>query len=294
MPLAQSGTLVGTMRKKERQFAESQAWLDWLSDDPVDGVHKADAPASSKRSSDIRYQSAPNTRSSSKLSSPTAVRFKSQNIGTQRVTHSAPPAVRAESRRVDAPAVSPTDNRVIDINITLPKITAPKLPHIAIPWTKVVRWGGILVLLVIVVFAAPHILQLKTKQAQKQTATATKPAYAPLEPSSGEGNVSGAQYDSKRQLYKYNDVYMEANLTVSQQPLPDTLREGKIKLKDIAQASIGETEKFDTIHGSVYIATDSTTGIQRMVIAHRQLLIFIQSSKALSNADWVTYIQTLQ
>lgn len=190
------------------------------------------------------------------------------------------------------PAEPATSHRAIDINITLPKITFPKLPHARVAWKRVLRWGGVIVFAAVIIIATPHILQLKAKQADKTTSS-SKPAYAPLEPSTKGASVAGAQYDNKRQLYKYDDEYNGASLTISQQPLPDKLRSDPTEVQKLAK-SIGANERIETTNGYAYISTDDKTATQRVVVAHRQLLVFIQSSKSMSNAEWVAYIQQLQ
>jgi len=272
---------------------DNQAWLAWLSDESPQGAHQQQKPAPSWRATNVDEQYTDDDFSSPKLSSTSTIHLKSQS-STQHISPQyAAPRPSMKPKPIIRPVSSP-NNRAIDINISIPKITLPKLPHFSFPWRRVLWIGGGLVLIVAIIFGTPRILQLKTKQAQKDAAATTvaKPAYSPLKPSTG--TVSGAQYDSKKQLYKYDDTFMGATLTISQQPLPDVLRLGKTKLAEVAKNSIGAIEKFETVNGDVYINTDTKTGFQRMVVAHRQLLIFIFSTKTLNNADWVTYIQTLQ
>jgi len=272
---------------------DNQAWLAWLSDESPKGATNPRLATPSWSDSGAEIQSDESDFSSPKLSSTSTIHLKSQS-STQHISPQyAPPRPSTKPKPISRPVVS-SDNRAIDINISIPKITLPKMPHFDIPWRRVLWIGGGLVVIGAIIFGTPRILQLKTKQAEKNAAATAvaKPAYAPLKPSTG--TVSGAQYDSKKQLYKYDDTFMGATLTISQQPLPETLRLGKTKLAEVAKASIGAIEKFETVNGDVYINTDETTGIQRMVVAHRQLLVFIYSSKTLSNADWVTYIQTLE
>lgn len=276
------------MRKKKE--LDNQAWLAWLSDEQPQTV---DLPSTRQNHNPVPSA---HQDTQHKLSSASMIRLKTQTPtrhGT--ISQTDPRASTMRTGALPTPAVAQESGRAIDINITLPKIRLPKLPRIHVAWSTVLRWGGLAALVGMVVFATPQIIQLKGQKARENTGSSqSKPAYAPLEPDTSSGTVSGAQYDSKRQLYKYNDTYKGASLTISQQTLPDALREDKSKLKDVAKASIGATEKFDTVHGDVYITTDDSTGMQRMVVAHRQLLVFIQSSKTLSNSDWVTYIQALQ
>jgi len=92
----------------------------------------------------------------------------------------------------------------------------------------------------------------------------------------------------------FQDTYLGHEVHVTEQSLPDVLRSDKSKLASIAESSIGAKDKFTTVYGDVYIATNEEQNIQRMVLQHRQLLVFILSKGILDNSEWVTYIQNLQ
>lgn len=191
-----------------------------------------------------------------------------------------------------APKSTKRQDRAITINLAIPKV---KLPKIHIPWLRVSKWAIGIGVVALVVVGTPHLLQYRAQKA-KQAATnqqTSTPSYAPLKPANEGGSVAGAGYDGKRQMYKYDDVYNGVTMTISQQPLPDNLRANPKDIQKIAQ-SIGAKEKVVTTNGDAYISTDDKTATQRVVVAHRQLLIFIQSSKSMSNADWVAYIQKLE
>lgn len=280
------------MRKAKKP--DNQAWLAWLSDEQPGHASRQGRWQPSEKVHTRQPQLDDSDDVSHKLSSASTIRLRSQTSAHHMPTAYVAPVPSTRPTQTARPEYSHSDNHAIDINISIPKIRLPKLPHFNIPWRHLLWWGSGVCFIATVVVLTPHILQRNAKQAEKKAAasSSSKPAYAPLKPNTGA--VSGAQYDSKRQLYKYNDTYMGSNLTISQQPLPDTLRTGKTKLADVAKASINATDKIETVTGDAYISTDETTGIQRMVIAHRQLLIFIQSTKTLSNVDWVKYIQTLE
>lgn len=180
------------------------------------------------------------------------------------------------------------DEGSIAIRIDLPKL---RLPSVHIAWRKVFKWGGIAVVVAMIIIGTPTLIRHQTEEQKKKaaTATASTPAYAPLKP---DGQVSGAQYDSKRQLYKYNDTYKGLTITVSQQPLPEKLRDNPSKVKELAE-SLGTVESYETTNGTIYIASGQESNTQRVVVAHRQLLIFLQSNGTLSSVDWVTYVQNL-
>lgn len=176
----------------------------------------------------------------------------------------------------------------IAIHIELPKF---RLPSVHIPWKRVLRWGALAAAIMAIVIGTPILIRHQTAEQKKNTAAiaSSKPAYAPLQP---EGQASGARYDSKRQLYTYNDTYKGLTISVSQQPLPEKLRGDVLKVKQLAE-TLGTVESFETTNGTAYIATDENSGTQRVVVTHRQLLIFLQSNGTLSPVDWVSYVQNL-
>lgn len=273
----------------KNKHIDNQAWLAWLSDE----VNDAPKQATHSLSTDTEQDAG---TGASKLKSAHRIRLKTPSSllhGSSPATSPMPTKTLQNKHNLNNGSVS--SGRAIDISITIPKIHLPKPHAVMVSWSRVARWGGLVVTIIVALVITPYIVRHKSEQAQKNTAiNSVTPAYAPLTPTGDDGSVSGAQYDSKRKLYKYNDTYKGVSLTISQQPLPDTLRQDKTKLKDIAKASIGATEKFETVHGDVYITTDETTGMQRMIVSHRQLLIFIQSAKTLSTADWVIYVQALE
>ena len=158
------------------------------------------------------------------------------------------------------------------------------------------RWA-VLVLVVIALLAGGNVWLRKTNEAARlaKQSGSEQPTYAPLKPSiSDKSSVDASSvYSAKQQLYKYNDTYLGSSLTISQQPLPDDIKQNPDKLAKIAEQSIGATDSFDTANGKVYIAT-SEGGYQRLVLVHRQLLLFITSPKRLEITDWVAYIQALE
>ena len=182
----------------------------------------------------------------------------------------------------------------ISINIHLPHLSIPRL---RIPWKKVLGWGSVVAVLLAAVISTPSVLDgfsSSNNQTSEQTLS-NAPVYSPLTPETvTNGQVSGAQYDNKKQLYKYNDEYKGVSLTISQQPIPDQLRDDPAKIADIAKTSINATEIIRTTNGDAYIVTDEKTNTQRVVLVHRQLLVFIQSYDRLENVDWLVYIQNLQ
>lgn len=285
-------------KRKGKLAAEVEptlSWVNWLKEDvqtvrarTADNASAARQPqrVSARGQAAHRQQSVTGVPNRSLGLKPSALRGDSGNTlkSTGRSSH------RLE--RMQPHRKSAHSARAITISLSVPKIRLPKL---TIPWARVGKWALGVGLVGVVVIGTPQLLRYqaqKAKQVAVNQKTAT-PAYAPLKPSTEGGAVAGAGYDGKRQMYKYDDVYNGVKMTISQQPLPDILRSNPKEIQKVAE-SIGAKEKVVTTNGDAYISTDDKTATQRVVVVHRQLLVFIQSSKSMTNAEWVAYIQRLQ
>lgn len=286
-------------KRKGKPAAEAEpslSWVNWLKDDvPTVRTRTADNTSASHHMKAVTMRGRAVARQQ-----PSVTGVPNRSLGLK------PSVFRGEGER--APTAAGLDqhrakrkqlhrksghhDRAITISLSMPKIRLPKL---RIPWTRVGKWALGVGMVAIVIVGTPQLLRYQAQRA-KQVAADQKtvtPAYAPLKPSGEGGTVAGAGYDGKRQMYKYDDVYNGVTMTISQQPLPDNLRGNPKDIQKIAE-SIGAKEKVATTNGDAYISTDDKTATQRVVVAHRQLLIFIQSSRSMTNAEWVSYIQQLQ
>lgn len=289
------------MSRKERQFAKSQEWLAWLSDSPA--TNPTPTPKSSQPPLRTEWSRASTT-------SQLAQERTGHNLGlssdmfANRASTPSQRAARAPRRSLRTPsqpvhAVNPAQatashDETIAIRIDLPKI---HLPKITIPWAKILRWGVPALVLVALLALTPTLLRMRAQHTEqtKKTTSSTQPSFAPIKPAADTSStVKNTQYDSQKQLYMFQDTYLGHEIHITEQSLPDALRTDKSKLANIAEKSIGAKDKFTTVYGDVYISTNEEQGIQRMVLQHRQLLVFILSKGILDNSQWVTYIQNLQ
>ena len=287
------------MGKKNPQFSKSQAWLDWLSDNSPEGVSHTAQPVRSQPTrphiSGARRTTANHVAPVGRTLGLSPAMFTARTpeaaVGhpgrSQTIKRSSKAMPKSSQPRLHA--AKQTDDGSIAIHIDLPKF---QLPPIHVPWKKVFKWGSVVVVVAVIIIGTPSLIRHQTEQQKKKAATtaASTPAYAPLKP---EKQVSGAQYDNKRKLYKYNDTYKGLTITVSQQPLPENLRDDPLKVKQLAE-SLGTVESYETTNGIAYIATGQESNTQRVVVVHRQLLIFLQTNGTLSPVDWVSYVQNLE
>lgn len=285
--------------QKGKPVAEAEptlTWVNWLKDDvPTVGVRTADSSTGSRLAGAnlVRGQATSVPR-------PSVTGVPNRSLGLKlnafrndgKMPSRAAVRVHGAAKSGRMHRVSKQHDRAITISLSLPKFT---FPEVHVPWVRASKWALAVVVLATVFVGTPRLLQFRAQKAM-QAATGRKtetPAYAPLKPATEAGSVAGAGYDGKRQMYKYDDVHNGVTMTISQQPLPDSLRANPKEIQKIAE-SIGAKEKVVTTNGDAYISTDDKTATQRVVVAHRQLLVFIQSSKSMTNAEWVSYIQQLQ
>lgn len=94
-------------------------------------------------------------------------------------------------------------------------------------------------------------------------------------------------------VFAYVDRIGNATLSVSQQPLPDTLRgDTAAKVAELAQG-FKATEKFSAGGTTVHIGT-SADGPQSIIFDKSNLLILIKSSARLENNLWAEYVSSLR
>lgn len=186
----------------------------------------------------------------------------------------------------------------VSIQIHMPQL---RLPKISVPWRKLrplfVVLGIVLVLLLGGKWMQTKLATAKPTEKKAPVVVAADLGYKPILPQARTDTAQSAaipkpSFDEQRHLYTFNDIYKGANLTVNQQAIPEKLKGSETGVKKLA-TSIGATESFTTTRGKVYIATSKESGTQRLMIANNKMLMFIQSTKAVSNSDWVSYIQSL-
>ena len=93
-------------------------------------------------------------------------------------------------------------------------------------------------------------------------------------------------------VYAYVDTVAGSPIRVSQQPLPNGFDEDtNDQVSSLAQ-DLGANQVLNVGETVVYIGT-SAKGPQSIVLTKNKLLILIRSSIVISNADWATYISSL-
>ncbi len=286
---------------KKKETHEQQAWLDWLNDDRPNGpvnhnlVSKPVFKESIYRGIDGLVEEPDESNDGQSKSRPLSVSQRTVPKAQQsrRVTKPKAPELnwRQKSARHTIPTKDEEADRSIAININVPEV---HLPRITFRWVYM-RWVLAAVIIICALLGGRLWLGHNNaiSQEMKQKQTQAKPSFAPLKPAGNEDQVNkNAAYNPQKQIYTFQDSYKGVSMVVSEQAIPVAVKDNPDTIKKAA-ASIGATDSFDTINGTVYIATADKGGAQRLVLIHRQLLIFISSDGTLDNPTWAEYVQAL-
>ncbi|MGB4800465.1 MAG: hypothetical protein WBP03_03025 [Candidatus Saccharimonadales bacterium] len=201
--------------------------------------------------------------------------------------------LKGNKKQKDKAAQAPT----VSIQVHVPEF---RMPKVSIPWCTLRPWlfGGLVAVALLVSGWELQTHLSRPKQFQKvPVIVAADLGYKPLVPAISTGteaeNAPKPTYDEQRKFYTFNDVYKGANITVNQQAVPEKLRGSETEIKKLA-TSMGAVDTFTTTLGVVHSATSKESGTQRMFLVNDKMLMFIQSTKTISDADWVNYLQGLQ
>lgn len=140
----------------------------------------------------------------------------------------------------------------------------------------------------------PALVSDTPKNAQQQA----EADFDPLVPLENLADASGKQskpefkYDQEKKVLGYVAEFNTANLTISQQQVPEDFKSNPAKLMSVAD-SIKASKHIETQKGTAYIATDDKTKAQMAVFATDDVLVFIRSNKQLDEDEWKLYINQL-
>lgn len=92
-------------------------------------------------------------------------------------------------------------------------------------------------------------------------------------------------------VYVYTDKISNVPISVSQQPLPESLKQDSDSIEKLAK-NYNATDTINAKGTKVYIGT-SAKGPQSVIFAKNSLLILIKSQENISNKAWAKYIASL-
>ena len=296
------------MGKKDKQFSESQEWLDWLSDakadkeagnnqkPSVEPVYGSQRPISVGASSNTRRPNkyAVGLRTQSQLNrsrhslglDPSAFR----DHGDPALSNS--PAQYKSKRRSSKLDSSPEGS--ITLNFHFPTIRFPKM---RINWRKVLPYVAIGAVIIVLVIVTPNIMSFlnKGKSVKTSNNATDKPSFATLAPSKEDSAYvqESQSYDATKQVYHFKGQYNGVDVVGTEQVLPDIFKNSEVKLKEQAD-SIGATNRIEVVDGIVYVSPDDNNTSQRAVYASRQVLVFVTYYGVMKDSEWVKFIQSLE
>lgn len=260
---------------KKRSELDEEAWAEWI------GTDAKEEPLKHQYGDKQSQKGLDNFTPVVQLNKTHPHAAQKPQVPTQKPPASAPPT--------------------ISIQIHMPRVRRPK---VSIPWRKLRPWLISVCIIGVVLCGGKwaqtklmHDLRSKSSAAQKvPVVVPAELGYKPLLPPATADNKTGVpkpSYNEQRQLYTFNDIYQGAHITVDQQATPENLKDNQTEVDKLAK-NIGATDTFTTTLGIVHSSPVKDSGGQRLVLVNDRMLMFIQSTKALSNDTWATYIQDLQ
>lgn len=152
--------------------------------------------------------------------------------------------------------------------------------------------GGVLLLAVIALFLwAPwHTAP------SKNTAAVTPNFQALLPQNTSIDKLGGWQKltpPDGTPVYIYSDSIDKVTISVSQQPLPDSLKDNSgAKLAEMAK-SYNATKVINAGTTKVYIGTNAA-GPQSVIFTKNNVLVLIKSTATVKDVSWTSYINSLK
>lgn len=192
---------------------------------------------------------------------------------------------------IGTPPEPEIEKQVIAFEIKVPKVKLPELPYKKIGYYCA---GGLTTVAIVVgsFVGIKHLTKKPTDKGSKQLTPDFK-VVTPLDkPDLGKVQGATSTYDPDKHVLSYTDSFFGADFTVSQQPLPDNLKNNPDAISNIA-SNLGSKASLETQQGTVYIATNPKTKQQTAVFATPKILLFIRSSSPVDDTVWQDYINKL-
>lgn len=258
-----------------RAGKQSQEWLDWLRDEPT----PPQAPVASRGArNESRVRGAP-MRPSARI----AAELSGREVGSNQSPNS--------SRfRVAVPSFAHNLKRhAVQF--------ANRMRTVVQRYPRQIAVGGALAV-VVVAGGITYMTLSDQKATSDQPAvlaeSTTKPNFTYALPDGDASSIDGTvRFDPKRKVVNYKDTVAGVSVTVSQQQLPEGLKEdSQEKIKKIA-ADFSATRALTTATPTAYIG-DSIEGPQTVIFTKKDLLIFVLSANKVDDKDWAEYVTTLR
>jgi hypothetical protein len=190
------------------------------------------------------------------------------------------------------------------VNVRLPKIKMPKITALASK--KPLTVGLAALVLVTALGTASYLFAnsgAKTNKAgdvltsESESLFGQEPAFKTVLPGSksieelgGWARVSPPDRDP---VFAYVDSVDGVKLNVSQQPLPDNLRQDTAGEAASLAEQFNADKQLEASNLTLHVGMASS-GEQSVIFAKGNLLVLIRSAAELPDARWVAYVETLQ
>jgi hypothetical protein len=125
------------------------------------------------------------------------------------------------------------------------------------------------------------------------TVTNSVPTFDTLKPDAD--TPVGVQFDTEKGLAVYKDKIGNTEISISQQPYPETLKSNPAGVESLAKSLSGfmTSETVQTTRGVAHIVRKKDQS-QTVILGSGEVLLFINSPSQLSAEKWVEYINSLQ
>ena len=222
-----------------------------------------------------------------------------QEVAAQRPQPKAP----REQPRAQAHREVTDKEVVVNLKIALPKLGLPNPKELYRRRKKAINLAAVALVTVILVLTGGKYFtrqrQLAEDKEPKSPTEQAQTSFNPLVPLTNVKSADGSaaqppdyQYDQTKKVLAYTTEYNGANLTISQQALPEKFTKSSGGLQTVAK-SINATDSIDTQKGTAYVATDDEGKSQTAVFATDEVLVFVRANKRLDNDEWQFYINQL-
>lgn len=98
--------------------------------------------------------------------------------------------------------------------------------------------------------------------------------------------------NDSQNLFVYVDKIGTTKINVSEQPLPENLKDNTVEEVETIAKTYNITERINIGQTAVYIGTFDK-GLQRIIFSKSDLLILMTSNDNLTNDEWIQYISSM-
>jgi hypothetical protein len=209
------------------------------------------------------------------------------------------------------PSISSKEaTKTVEIKLALPSL--PKLPQYAqikrrvprIRFTKkAVILGGVACAVAMVSYGGYYLYAESktaydpTKEVVSQNLIAGSPDYSTVLPKGKDiksmGGWTRVSPPDRNPVYAYVDHIGNAQINVSQQPLPEDFKKDTAEQVEYLARTYSANEKISVGKTTVYVGT-SARGPQSVIFTKDDALILIKSTVKISNDQWAAYVDSLR